>query len=132
MSTTMTSSAARAVVDAWAAAYNDQDFDRFGALYAPDVPYTCAAYGLAFTGREAFVAHVKEYAGAVPDRRMTLRRVTSDGETVAVEFDFDGTGSGLHPALPPKGEPVRTGFCTVLELHDGRITSQTDYTGGTR
>ncbi|MER7468957.1 nuclear transport factor 2 family protein [Streptomyces sp. NPDC097981] len=119
-------------LDAWAAAYNDQDFDRSGALYTPDVPYACAAFGLAFTGRDAFVAHVKEYAAAVPDRRMTVRRIIPNGEAVAAEFDFAGTSSGVQPALPPKGEPVRTGFCTVLELHDGQITSQTDYVGGAR
>ncbi|MEU1378309.1 nuclear transport factor 2 family protein [Streptomyces triculaminicus] len=121
---------AQAIVEAWASAYNDQDFDRFGTLYADDVPYTCAAFGLAFTGRDAFVAHVKEYAGAVPDRKMTIQRIIADGDAIAVEFAFAGTSSGVHPALPPKGEPVRTTFCTVLTLRDGKIASQTDYVGG--
>ncbi|GLX19487.1 nuclear transport factor 2 family protein [Streptomyces lavendulae] len=130
MSTTMPRTEARAIADAWASAYNDQDFDRFAALYTDDVPYTCAAFGLAFTGRDAFVAHIKEYAGAVPDRRMTIQRVIADGNTIAIEFDFAGTSSGMNPALPPKGEPVRTTFCTVLTLQDGKIASQADYLGG--
>ncbi|MEU3354565.1 nuclear transport factor 2 family protein [Streptomyces sp. NPDC037389] len=130
MSDTTHRTDAHAVVEAWASAYNDQDFDRFGALYADGVSYTCGAFGLAFTGRDAFVAHVKEYAGAVPDRKMTVRRVITDGDVIAVEFAFAGTSSGAHPALPPKGEPVRTAFCTVLELHDGKIACQSDYVGG--
>ncbi|PSJ30731.1 hypothetical protein B7P34_01715 [Streptosporangium nondiastaticum] len=130
MSTTMSHTEAKAIVDAWASAYNDQDFDRFATLYTDDVPYTCAAFGLAFTGRDAFVAHIKEYAGAVPDRKMTIQRVIADGNAIAIEFDFAGTSSGMHPALPPKGEPVRTTFCTVLTLQDGKIASQADYLGG--
>ncbi|WKU48701.1 nuclear transport factor 2 family protein [Streptomyces sp. VNUA116] len=130
MSTTMSRTEAKTIVDAWASTYNDQDFDRFATLYTDDVPYTCAAFGLAFTGRDAFVAHIKEYAGAVPDRKMTIQRVIADGNAIAIEFDFAGTSSGMHPALPPKGEPVRTTFCTVLTLQDGKIASQADYLGG--
>ncbi|MEV5238335.1 nuclear transport factor 2 family protein [Streptomyces cinnamoneus] len=111
-------------------AYNAQDFGRLGALYADDVNYTCAPFQLAFTGRDAFVGHVKEYAGAVPDRKLTVRQVIADGDTVAVEYSFTGTSSGVHPGLPPEGEPVRAGFCSVLRLREGQIASQADYLGG--
>ncbi|MEU1308275.1 nuclear transport factor 2 family protein [Streptomyces cinnamoneus] len=89
MSNTTRRTDAHAIVDAWASAYNDQNFDRFGTLYADDIPYTCGAFGLAFAGRDAFVAHVKEYAGAVPDR---TRRST--GST---------TGTRWRRARPPTG-----------------------------
>ncbi|MFD0378314.1 nuclear transport factor 2 family protein [Streptomyces sp. NPDC127112] len=89
------------LVHAWADSYNEQDFDRFGALFTDDVAYTCGAFGLAFTGRDAFVGHIREYAGAVPDRKLTLKRVIAEGDAVAIETDFAGTSSGTHPALPP-------------------------------
>ncbi|WP_367136833.1 MULTISPECIES: ester cyclase [Streptomyces] len=118
------------LVHAWADSYNEQDFDRFGTLFTDDVAYTCGAFGLAFTGRDAFVGHIREYAGAVPDRKLTLKRVIAEGDAVAIETDFAGTSSGTHPALPPAGQPVTVSFCTILHLHAGRIASQTDYLGG--
>ncbi|GGU99872.1 hypothetical protein GCM10010211_79080 [Streptomyces albospinus] len=96
----------------WVDAYNDQDFDRFGALCTDDVAYTVRAYQLVFHGRDAFVGHIQEYAAAVPDRR-----------------DFAGTSSGAVPDLPPAGEPVTPSFCTVLQLRAGKIASQDDYVG---
>ncbi|MEV0373755.1 nuclear transport factor 2 family protein [Streptomyces sp. NPDC050636] len=118
------------IVHEWVDSYNDQDFDRFGALFTDDVAYTCGAFGLAFTGRDAWVEHVKEYAAAVPDRKLTLKRVITDGDTVAIEYAFAGTSSGTQPHLPAAGQPVTAGFCTTLQLRDGRIAAQDDYVGG--
>ncbi|MFI1972462.1 hypothetical protein BLA24_33400 [Streptomyces cinnamoneus] len=117
-------------VHAWANAYNDQDFHRFGELYTDDTTYECGPFGLAFTGRDPFVRHLREYAGAVPDRKFTIERVIADGDAIAVEFGFGGTSAGVHPGLPPAGEPVTARFCSVLQLREGRIASQTDYLGG--
>ncbi|QDQ15199.1 ester cyclase [Streptomyces spectabilis] len=117
-------------VQEWASAYNDQDFDRFGALFTDDVAYTLKAFGLAFTGRDAWVNHVREYAAAVPDRKLTLRRTVADGDTIAVEYDFAGTSAGILPNLPPKGEPVTVSFCTILRLRGEQAASQVDYLGG--
>ncbi|MBF6047029.1 DUF4440 domain-containing protein [Streptomyces sp. NRRL B-1677] len=113
----------------WLSAYNDQDFDRFGTLYTDDVTYTISAYQFAFHGRDAFVGHIREYAAAVPDRKLAIKRIITDGDTLALETDFTGTSSGAVPALPPAGEPVNARFCTILELRDGKIASQADYVG---
>lgn len=117
-------------VDEWASAYNDQDLDRFGALFTDDVTYTLKAFGLAFTGRDAWVGHVREYASAVPDRKLTVRRTIADGDAIAVEYDFAGTSAGILPNLPPTGEPVTATFCTILHLRGGQAAAQTDYLGG--
>ncbi|MGW1871204.1 nuclear transport factor 2 family protein [Streptomyces mauvecolor] len=117
------------LVQEWADAYNAQDFARFGALFTEDVAYTVSAYGFAFTGRDAFVSHVQEYAAAVPDRTLAPRRIIADGDLIAVETDFAGTSSGTVPALPPAGQPVTAAFCTILRLRDGKIASQDDYVG---
>ncbi|KOU52643.1 ester cyclase [Streptomyces sp. WM6378] len=117
-------------VKEWASAYNDQDFDRFGALFTDDVAYTLKAFGLAFTGRDAWVGHVREYAAAVPDRRLTVKRTVADGDTIAVEYDFAGTSAGVMANLPPKGEPVTVSFCTILQLRGDRAAAQVDYLGG--
>ncbi|MFE0187890.1 nuclear transport factor 2 family protein [Streptomyces sp. NPDC058989] len=113
----------------WVNAYNDQDFDRFGALYTDDVAYTVRAYQLAFNGRDAFVGHIQEYAAAVPDRTLTLKRIIADRDFIALETDFTGTSSGVVPTLPPAGERISAGFCTILQLRDGKIASQDDYVG---
>ncbi|MFD7236404.1 ester cyclase [Streptomyces syringium] len=118
------------LVHEWVDAYNNQDFNRFGAVFTDDVVYTCGAFGLAFTGRDAFVDHIREYAGAVPDRTLTLKRVIAEGDAVAIETDFAGTSSGANPALPPAGQPINVSFCIILQLRGGRIASQTDYLGG--
>ncbi|MFC4517299.1 ester cyclase [Streptomyces ehimensis] len=121
---------ANELVHEWVDAYNAQDFDRFGAVFTDDVAYSCGAFGLAFTGRDAFVGHVQEYAGAVPDRKLTLKRVIAEGDAIALEYGFAGTSSGAHPGLPPAGQPVNVSFCTILQLRGGQIASQVDYLGG--
>ncbi|MQS16534.1 nuclear transport factor 2 family protein [Streptomyces kaniharaensis] len=113
----------------WVNAYNEQDFEQFGALYTDDVVYTIGAYRIALRGRDAFVGHIREYAGAVPDRKLTIKRVIASGDLIALETDFAGTSSGAVPALPPAGEPVTARFCTVLQLRDGKIAAQDDYVG---
>lgn len=120
---------ATAFARAWVNAYNDQDFDQFGALYTDDVAYHVGAYQIAFHGRDAFVGHIREYAVAVPDRTLTLKRIITDGNLIALETDFTGTSSGTVPALPPAGQPVTARFCTVLQLREGKICAQDDYVG---
>ncbi len=78
----------------------------FGELYTDDTTYECGPFGLAFTGRDPFVRHLREYAGAVPGRKFTIKRIIADGDTIAVEFGFAGTSAGVHSGLPPAGEPV--------------------------
>ncbi|MEU8546311.1 nuclear transport factor 2 family protein [Streptomyces roseoverticillatus] len=117
-------------VHEWVNAYNNQDFDGFGAMCTDDVTYDCGPFGHAFTGRDALVRHIREYAAAVPDRKLTPKRVIADGDAIAVEYDFAGTSSGAVPGLPPAGQPISISFCTILQLRDGRITSQVDYLGG--
>ncbi|MFI6006714.1 nuclear transport factor 2 family protein [Streptomyces sp. NPDC051366] len=94
--------------------------------FRDDVAYTIGAYQLAFTGRNAFVSHIREYAAAVPDRKLTLKRIIADGDLIAFETDFARTSSGAVPALPPAREPVTAAFCTVLQLREGKISSQDD------
>ncbi|MEU5430721.1 nuclear transport factor 2 family protein [Streptomyces olivoreticuli] len=118
------------LVHEWVDACNRQDFDRFGAVLTDDVVCACGAFGLAFTGRDAFVGHIREYAGAVADRALTLERVIAEGDAVAVGTGFAGTGSGAHPGLPPAGWPVAAGFCIILHLCGGRIASLADCLGG--
>lgn len=74
--------------------------------------------------------HLQEYAGAVPDRKFTVKRTIANGDAIAVEYDFAGTSSGVHPGLPPAGEPVTVSFCSVLRLRGDRIAWQTHYLGG--
>ncbi|MEV6767229.1 nuclear transport factor 2 family protein [Nocardia sp. NPDC051030] len=117
-------------VQQWVKAYNDKDFDRFASMNTDDVVYTIAALGHAFTGREAFLQHIREYADGVPDRRFILDQVIVDGDLIAVEYRFEGTSSGKVAGLPPAGTVLKTSFCSVLRLRDGRIAVQTDYLGG--
>ncbi|WP_438297617.1 ester cyclase [Streptomyces sp. HUAS TT7] len=129
MSSPQTRTDAGKLVQEWADAYNAQDFARFGALFTDDVAYTVSAYGFAFTGRDTFVSHIREYAAAVPDRTLTPKRIIADGDLIAVETDFAGTSAGTVPALPPAGQPVTAAFCTILRLRDGKIATQDDYIG---
>ncbi|MFI9509001.1 nuclear transport factor 2 family protein [Nocardia sp. NPDC052566] len=114
----------------WVEAYNEMDFTRFAAMNTDDVVYTVAALGHTYTGRDAFIQHIREYADGVPDRRFTLDQVIADGDLIAVEYRFLGTSSGKVAALPPAGTVLKTSFCSVLRLRDGKVAAQTDYLGG--
>ena len=117
-----------ALVQEWIEAFNARDLDRVNALYAEGCEYVIAARGLRLTGREAQRGLIERFLAAVPDRRMTVRRVTTAGGIAVVEADYDGTVSeqGL-PGMPAPGERYHRELCCVLEIAGGLIQRERDY-----
>ncbi|MGW0753256.1 ester cyclase [Streptomyces sp. NPDC002587] len=106
-------------------AWNDRDYDSIAAAVAPDCTLVEQGSGRTLQGPEGFTQLAKAMFEAMPDGTFTLDHLTSQGDTVVVEYTADGTHTGdlvLHPGtVPATGRHITVHACDIYELKDGRI-----------
>ncbi|GAA2915410.1 hypothetical protein GCM10020221_08920 [Streptomyces thioluteus] len=77
-------------------------------MFTDDVVYACGAFGLAFTGRDAFVGHVRGSTRALfRTGKLTLKRVIAEGDAVALEYRLRGHQL-RRPPRPAPGRAARS------------------------
>lgn len=84
------------------------------------------------TGREAISERLHGERLAFPDKRLTLRHLTVEGDTAVMECHFAATHSGPLPMpdgtqLPPTGQHVTFSVVIVSEMHEGLTTEVRTY-----
>ena len=110
---------AAAVVRETFAALDARDLDRFRALLHPEAEDRFLAVGT-FSGPDAIAAFFGELFAAVPDARLEVRRVVSDGDVAVVEWTMRGTfGGGSFQGIRPTGKRVEIEGVDVVEVRDG-------------
>ena len=118
---------ARGTYDAW----NRREFDALADVMAPDGKIVIVGTGDTFTGPDGSRQYSTMWADAFPDGRGTVDRVVAAGDLVAVEYTGRGTHTGdlvtSMGTIPATGRSVTIHMCDVLEIHDGKITSQNTY-----
>lgn len=112
-------------------AFNDADWDRFGAILAEDSTYTEMATRRHLEGREAVLETNREWKAAFPDAHGTIERAIEAGDTVTLEVTWRGhqTGTMAMPGgdLPPTGRAVEVPAAQILEIRDGKVISDHHY-----
>lgn len=75
-----------------------------------------------FNDRESYRAYVEESIEIVPDFRVELHDVTSDGDTVAGRFTQRGTQTGSAPrmGLPATGRAFELPGANIARFENGR------------
>ncbi|MEU6708101.1 nuclear transport factor 2 family protein [Streptomyces wuyuanensis] len=114
----------------WIDSYNSQDTERYHALYADDVDVASNRFGVRIHGKEANRELMDTYFAALPDGQMTAKSVIASERLVAMELEFNGTvalGYDGLPGLPHPGDRFSVDLCIVLELFDGLICRERDY-----
>jgi ketosteroid isomerase-like protein len=105
------------------AAFNADDFDGFGAFYAPDVDF--AGRGGNFRGRDAVLAFYREVKSRV-GHKLTVHGVVAGEQTLVADVETE-----LHPlvdwpdfATGPlrKGDTLRSQNFIWYDIQDGRFT----------
>ena len=104
--------AARLVVAQLVEAYNAKDLEAIAALYRQDARYWSALGGWQH-GLPEILSHIEELHRKLPDEKMVVKALATDGEALVVEFVSTGTA--------PSGEPYELEFTEVIDLVDGKI-----------
>jgi limonene-1,2-epoxide hydrolase len=118
MSTTDSSAAAAAVVDAFLAAINTNNLDAALAFMAPDVVYDNVPFS-AVQGLDAVRAVLGPFMGPMIAIDWVVRRCAATGAVVMNER--------LDRFQRPDGSWLELAVAGVFEIHNGRITLWRDY-----
>ncbi|MFR0355159.1 ester cyclase [Streptomyces sediminimaris] len=106
-------------------AWNDRDYDAIAGSVAQDCTLVEEGSGRTLQGPEGFTQLAKAMFDAMPDGKFTLDHLTSQGDTVVVEYTGSGTQTGdlaLHAGtVPATGRHVTVHACDIYEVHDGKI-----------
>jgi len=117
----------RSLYDAW----NKRDLDAQAAATAPDGTLTIVGTGDVFEGPEGARRYVESWAAGFPDGQVTVDNIVADGDRVVVEVTGRGTHTGTFEtsmgSIAPTGRSVTIKLCDVVELADGKITTQRSY-----
>ena len=117
----------RSLYDGW----NKRDFDVLADAAAPDGTITFMGSGEVLSGPEGSRVYSEMWANGFPDGQVTVDTIVADGDRVVVEFTGRGTHTGTFVTsmgeIPPTGKSVTLKLCDVLELKDGKITTQHSY-----
>ena len=102
-------------------AWQDQDFEAIGEMYAQDALYN-EPFNPPHNGNLLVVAYLKDFLGSKSEIESTVKRLVEadDGSTVAAEWTFSYTAAGRRWTEIPRGS-----FIDVNE--DGVITYHRDY-----
>lgn len=106
-------------------AWNNRDYDSIAGSVAPDCTVVEEGSGRTMQGPDGFTQLAKTMFDAMPDGRFTLDHLTSQGDTVVVEYTGSGTQTGdlvLHAGtVPATGRRVTVHACDIYEVKDGKI-----------
>ena len=84
-------------------------------------------------GREAIAAQVQMYMQAMPDLKLSIRKVSTGENFIALEWMVHATHSGDAEGWPAKGEAVAFPGLTIADLSEDRLIMDervyTDFTG---
>jgi predicted ester cyclase len=122
---------ARAVVTEYFDALAAQDLDRAVATWKPGS--LDRLYGFAdMVAPDGIRDYFAELFAAIPEFRLEVRSMVTEGDQVAVHWRASGTfdGDRKFQGFTPNGRPVELEGLDLLTVEDGRIVSNYAYTNG--
>ena len=117
----------RGLYDAW----NRRDLDAQADGTASDGIITIVGSGDVFEGPDGARRYAESWAAGFPDGQVTVDNIVADGDRLVVEYTGRGTHTGTLETsmgpIAPTGRSVTIKLCDVVELKDGKITTQRSY-----
>ena len=112
-------------------AYNEKDWDRARAAFAPEVVYDEVGTQRRVKGVDDLLTAWKGWAKAIPDSRATFQSEMVSGNTAVLEITWKGTHSGplQTPAgeIPPTGKRIEVRAVEVVDVANDRVQSVRHY-----
>jgi steroid delta-isomerase-like uncharacterized protein len=110
---------AKAIAEAYFAAFNEGDAEALGALLAADYRHAGA---LVFEqDREIHMERLRTNRTAFPDGHYELADIIADGDLVAVRNIFTGTLQGPYAGVEPADQPVMVRAVHIHRIACGQI-----------
>jgi steroid delta-isomerase-like uncharacterized protein len=112
--------------------FNAGDWARLRELTAPDCVEEEYSTERTLHGVEEILGAAQGWKRAFPDGRGTVLGSYSDGPIAVLEIEWEGTNTGPMDApdgsqMPATGRSGAVRACQVMEIHDGRVTSNRHY-----
>ena len=117
----------RAVLEAYALAWNRHDFAAIDGLIAPDGIHEDIAAAVRAKGPEQEKDFMKSIISQEPDLKWHIDRVIGSGSSLAVEWTWTATFTGDGPYGPAKALPISGHGASIVVIENGRIKRFTDY-----
>lgn len=112
----------KAVVRAFVAAINAQDWARLAELVAPDfVRHSHAGGSPGVCSRDDLIRFVRGEFETFPDAREDVADLVAEGDRVAVRHSFRGTQMGPMGPHPPSGRVMAADYLAIYRLAGGVI-----------
>ena len=119
------------MLDDWALAWSSgssSDPEKVLALFADDCVFEDVTFGVIVRGKKELRSFVNGAFAAIPDVKYGLRRRFAAGQWAVIEWVMSGTHKGDLPGIPATGKRFSSvRGSTILELKDGKISSESDY-----
>ena len=118
----MTTEHNKSVVRAFVEAVNQQDWQRFDELLAPDFARHSSTFGQPqIRSRDQLRDFLASEADTFPDAHETIHFLVAERDMVAVHSGFRGTQRGRMGPFPASGRTLSADFMSVYRVTDGRI-----------
>ena len=112
----------KALVRAFVAAINAQNWERLRELVAPDfVRHSDAAGSPGIHSRDELEAFLRHELVTFPDAHESLEDLVAENDKVAARHRFTGTQHGPMDTLPPSGRTMTATYLAIYRIADGRI-----------
>ena len=120
-------SSGKAVVEAYASAWNRHDFAALDKILAPDGVHEDIALAVYAQGAAQVKDFMQKALQAQPDLDWRLTRVVESGPVVVAEWTWTSTFTGDSPTGPVKNQRVSGRGVSVVVIENGQIKHLTDY-----
>lgn len=113
----------RQLLDAW----NRRDWTTYRSFLHSEYTYI-GADGKELVGPETGVRIGQKYAAAFPDGKAEITSLIVSGDTAVCEFTCRGTHGGELEGIAATGRPVEIRVVNIVELEDGKVRQEREYT----
>lgn len=123
----MTDLSPEGVVRSYFEALNARDYARAAGGIAEHCRWESVPTEGVYTGPDAIVKGLREFAAAFPDWKVEMANVVSAGPFVVVEWVVSGTFTHPFRGREPNHRRFTRRGCAVAEVEAGRIVRYRDY-----
>ncbi len=109
------------------AVWNAQDLDAADEIFTADHVYHDTLLPNLPTGPEGVRERRGVYLAAMPDAKVTLHRILTDGQHVAADWTYTGTNSGEVMGMPATGKTGSIGGAHFFRFEGERIAETWTY-----
>ena len=112
-------------------AFNQGDWEGFGAPLTPSTVYNEIGTQRSIKGRNEIIEGFQGWKQAMPDVKATVTNSFASGNTVTLEISWTGTQTGplVSPSgtIPPSGKRQTTPSAWILEFEGEKIKESRNY-----